>query len=157
MDASLKTLVLFFLCVCVCVWDYCICTNDMLYMQCIMYSTITPVFARRSCTTSRAWKWRETPRGSWSRSCSQTQTTLLCWQAGATLQGVCSSRFPSARPPTWSRLSPARTRRRAARWPSTCPKSRPPHMSGQYWAALNRTHRSALILGTDPPTDRDCC
>lgn len=90
-----------------------------------------PSCAHRSCTTSKAWKCRETWRGSWSRSCSRTQTTPLCWRAGATLPGVCSSRCPSAPPQTWSRLSPARIRFRVARWPSTCLQCRLPHASGQ--------------------------
>lgn len=135
---------LVFISVCQREWDeeeYCICPSHILHMLC-MYSTLTenftfPMCAYRSCTTSKAWKCRETWRGSWSRSCSQTQNTLLCWQAGATLLEVCSSRCPSALPLTWSRPSPAHIRLRVTRWPLNCQTSRRAHVSGQCWDMLN--------------------
>jgi len=114
----------------------------------IKCNNLSNYYSRRSCTTSRAWKCRETWRGSWSRSCSQTQTTPLCWQAGATLLEVCSSRCPSALPLTWSRLSPAHIRLRVARWPSTCPRSRPPHASGQARSDVVNTFKRWWLLSS---------
>lgn len=117
----------------------CVCCREqehfvyLLYVNIKPYLTSFPVHAHRSYTTSKVWKCMETWRGSWSRSCSQTQTILLCWQAGATLLVVCSSRCPSAPPLTWSTPSPAHIRLRVARWQSTCLRSRLRHVSGQYW------------------------
>lgn len=96
-------------------------------------SQVFPPCAYRSCITSKAWKWWETWRGSWSRSCSQTQTTPLYWQAGATLPEVFSSRCPSALPLTWSRPSPGHIMLKVARWTSPCQRSRPPLVSSTYW------------------------
>lgn len=128
---------------------YILCT----YVNLKPYLTSFPVCAHRSCTTSKAWKCRETWRGSSSRSCSQTQTILLCWQAGATLLEVCSSRFPSAPLLTWSTPSPAHISLRVAKWGSTCLRSRQRHVSGQYWETWGSTHRLALTLGINPPMD----
>lgn len=107
-------------------------------------SQVFPPCAYRSCITSKAWKWWETWRGSWSRSCSQTQTTPLYWQAGATLPEVFSSRCPSALPLTWSRPSPGHIMLKVARWTSPCQRSRPPLVSSTYWWGLTTQACSGL-------------
>lgn len=129
-------------CSCVCLRE----RNEKIVWSIYILLTVTtsfPLCACRSCITSKAWRCREIWRGSWSRSCSQTQTTHLCWQAGATLQEVFSSRCLSVLPLTWSTPSPftAHIRLRVAKWPSTCPRSRPPHVSGQYWHTLDSKNK----------------
>lgn len=116
--------------------------------------TWVPVCAHRSCITSGAWRWKGRRRESWSRSCSQTRTILFCWRAGATSLEDCSSSCPSAPPLTWSTQSPSHIRLRAARWQSTCRRSRRRHVSGPYRETqCGAARRRDLTLGRNPSMD----